>query len=119
MTVEAILLGTLLVTSYRPVPEQTKSTCTGRHACETSIGENVSELGVAVPQDWISSGKVHYRDVLYIDGVGYRIVFDCLNVRVHDSVDVFVYIRAEEKAFGVKHKKVYLIRQKQKSPGGV
>lgn len=117
MIVEAILLGTITITSYQPIPAQTKPECMGRHSCETSIGENVSELGVAIPQDWLHSGKVHYRDVLYIDGIGYRIVFDCLNSRIRNTVDVFVYTQAEEKAFVVKHRKVYLIREKQKSLG--
>jgi len=118
MLIEAVLLGTLTVTSYRAVPEQTKPECTGRHHCETSIDENVSELGVAVSQDLLAGGQVHYRDVLFISGVGYRIVNDCTARRLHNTVDVFVYTRAEEKAFGVRHLKVYVVREKQKSPKG-
>lgn len=117
MIVEALLIGTMTVTSYRPVPAQTKPECTGRHNCETSIGENVSELGVAVSQDLLASGKIHYRDVLFIDGVGYRIVNDCLNARIHNGIDVFVYTRAEEKKFGVKHRKVYLIHENKNRQG--
>ena len=109
MLIEAILLGTLTATSYRAVPAQTKPECTSRDHCRTAIDENVSELGIAVSQDLLASGKVHYRDVLFIDGLGPRIVNDCLNSRIHNSVDVFVYTRAEEKAFGVRHLKVWVL----------
>lgn len=118
MLIEALLIGTMTVTSYRATPAQTKPTCTGRHTCETSTGENVSELGAAVSQDLLASGKVRYRDVLYIPSIGYRIVNDCTNIRLHNTVDVFVYTKREERAFGVKHLKVYVIRAKQKSPIG-
>jgi 3D (Asp-Asp-Asp) domain-containing protein len=118
MIIEAILIGTLTATSYRAVPEQTKSECRGNHACQTSIGENVSELGVAISQDLLANGKVHYHDCVYISGIGFRIINDTMHPRIHNSIDVFVYEKAEEKAFGVQHLKVYLIRIKQKSPGG-
>ena len=117
MIAKLVLLGLLQATSYRPVPVQTKPECTSRNHCRTAIDENVSELGVAVSQDLLASGQVHYRDVLFIDGVGYRIVNDCLNARVHNAVDIFVYTRAEEKAFGVRHLKVWLIQQPERLPG--
>lgn len=115
MLVQLILIGTLTATSYRAVPAQTKAECTSRDHCRTAIDENVSELGVAISQDLLASGTVHYRDVVYIDGVGYRIVDDCLNKRIRRSVDVFVYTRAEEKAFGVRHLKVWLVSQPTKT----
>jgi 3D (Asp-Asp-Asp) domain-containing protein len=114
MIVKLILLGVLQATSYRAVPNQTKPECTSRNHCRTSIGENVSELGVAVSQDLLASGAIHYRDVLFIDGVGFRIVNDCLNARVHNAVDVFVYTQAEEKSFGVRHLQVWLVEQPQR-----
>jgi 3D (Asp-Asp-Asp) domain-containing protein len=115
MTIESILLGTLLVTSYRAVPAQTKPECTDRHHCETSISENVSELGVAVSPDMLSSGRVHYHDCLYISGVGFRIINDTTNSRLHNTIDVFVYEKAEEKAFGIRHLRVWLIKQSAKT----
>lgn len=115
MLIEAILLGTLTVTSYRAVPEQTKPECTGRYHCETADGENVSELGIAVSQDFIRSGQIHFGDVVYLPPFGYRIVNDVMAARIHNGVDLFVYTRAAEKKIGVRHLKVYLIRQKQKS----
>lgn len=109
MILEAILIGTMTITSYRAVPEQTKPTCTGRHNCETSIGENVSELGVAVSQDLLASGKVRYRDVLFIPSVGARVVNDCTHPRLRNHVDVFVYSKSAERAFGIKHLQVWVI----------
>ena len=109
MLIKCILLGILVATSYRPVPEQTKPECTNRSTCRTANGENVSQLGVAVSQDYLNSGVLHYGDCLYIDGVGFRIVNDCLNRRYKRRVDVFVYTLAQEKKFGVRHLKVWLM----------
>jgi 3D (Asp-Asp-Asp) domain-containing protein len=114
MIAQLILLGTLTATSYRAVPEQTKPECKNRHFCETSIGENVSELGVAVSPDLLASGRVHYRDCLYIPGVGFRIVNDTTNRRLHNSLDVFVYEKKEERAFGVQHLKVWVVQIKNR-----
>ena len=115
MILEAILLGTMTVTSYRPVPEQTKPECKNRHFCETSIGENVSELGVAVSPDLLASGRVHYRDCIHIPGVGFRIVDDTTNKRLHNAIDVFVYEKSQERAFGVRHLKVWVVRDSSKT----
>jgi 3D (Asp-Asp-Asp) domain-containing protein len=109
MTTELILLGLLTVTSYRATPAQTRPGCKNNHECTTSIGENVSGLGVAVSPDMLASGRVHYRDCLYLPGIGYRIVDDTTNQRLHNTVDVFVYDKAAEKKFGVKHLRVWLI----------
>jgi 3D (Asp-Asp-Asp) domain-containing protein len=115
MQVHVVLLGILVCTAYRPVTWQTKPTCTDRHHCETANGENVSELGVAISQDYLRSGILHYGDCLYIDGVGFRLVNDCLNSRYRKSVDVFVYTKAEEKAFGVRRLKVWVIKPPAKT----
>jgi 3D (Asp-Asp-Asp) domain-containing protein len=110
MLIEAVLLGTMTVTSYRALPAQTKSTCIDRHHCETSIGENVSELGVAVSPDLLTSGRVHYHDCVYIPGIGYRIVNDTTNQRLYNHIDVFVYEAYEEKKFGVRRLKAWVIQ---------
>jgi 3D (Asp-Asp-Asp) domain-containing protein len=111
MIVKLVLLGTLLATSYRAVPAQTKPECTSRNHCRTATDENVSELGVAISQDFLEDGTIHYGDVVYIDTIGYRIVNDCLNARIRKGVDVFVYTLAEEKKFGVRHLKVWLVER--------
>src|ERR1700676_1404649 len=109
MIVKVILLGTLLATSYRPVAWQTSPGCTDRQHCVTAIGENVSELGVAVSRDLLQSGEVHYGDLLWIDRVGWRIVNDTMGPKARQAIDVFVYTYKEEKSFGIKHLKVYRI----------
>jgi len=105
-----ILLGMLQVTAYRAVPAQTKPECKNRDHCYTATGDTPSEQGIAVSQDLLLSGKVRYGDVLYVEGIGYRIVNDCMNVRLHNAVDIFVYTKAEEHKIKVRHSKVYLLR---------
>ena len=110
MLIEAVLVSTFtLVTAYRPVPEQTKPECRGRYGCATSIGENVSMLGAAISQELLATGKVRYRDVLFIPGIGYRIVNDCTNRRLRNTVDVFVYTLAQEKALKPHRSSVWVI----------
>ena len=109
MIIEAILLGTMTATSYRATPPQTRPECKNNHECVTSIGENVSELGVAVSPDLLAAGRVHYRDVLFIDKVGYRIIDDVMAAKNHNAIDVFVYEKWEEKKFGVRHLRVWLL----------
>lgn len=108
-----ILLGILTVTAYQPRPEQTKPACKNRHFCETSIGDNVSETGIAVSQDLLRSGAVHYGDCLYVPGIGYRVVNDCMAGRITKGVDILVFTRAEEKKIGVRHLKVYKVQTEE------
>lgn len=109
MVIKAILLGVLCVTSYRPVPEQTKPECKSRFNCTTSIDDGITKFGIAVSQDYLKSGQLHYGDILYVEGYGYRVVNDCMNARIKHSVDLMVFTRDEEKAVGVRHLKVYQI----------
>lgn len=117
MIAKAILLGVLTVTSYRPVPEQTKPECVNRYRCTTSIDDGVTKFGVAVSQDMLKDGRVHYGDVLWIDGYGYRIVNDCMGPRHRNAIDLMVLTREEEKAVGVRHKKVLLVTEPKQLPG--
>jgi len=113
MIAKAILLGVLTVTSYRPVPAQTKPECTGRFHCTTSIDDGVTMYGVAVSQDFLKSGQVAYGDVLYIPGYGNRIVNDTMNIRHHNAIDMMVFTRAQEKAVGVRKLKIYKVEVSQ------
>lgn len=97
-----VLLGILTVTSYRPIPEQTKPECKGRFACTTSIDDGITRYGVAVSQDLLKSGEVHYGDALWVPGYGYRIVNDCMGPRNRRAIDLMVFTREEEKAVGVR-----------------
>lgn len=107
MIAKAILLGILTVTSYRPTPAQTKPSCIDRYHCTTSIDDGVTKFGVAVSQDLLATGEVHYGDVLYIPGFGYRIVNDTMNPRHTKAIDLMVLTRAEEKMIGVRRIKIY------------
>jgi 3D (Asp-Asp-Asp) domain-containing protein len=118
MIVKLVLLGILQVTSYRPIPAQTKPECTNRNHCRTATDENVSELGIAVSQDLLDSGEVHYGDAVFVEGYGYRLVNDTMARRLTRSCDLFVYTKAEEKKVGVRHLKVWLVGRPQEEIGG-
>ncbi len=111
MTSELLLLGVLTLTSYQPIPAQTKPECKNRHQCETSIGDGISMYGCAVSQDLLKSGRVHYGDVLYVPGFGWRIVNDTMNARLKNSVDLLVFTRADEKKVGVRHVAIYRVQE--------
>lgn len=110
LVLTAILIGTLNVTSYRSVPEQTDSS-----PYITSIGDRVGTHGVAVSQDLLKNGTVKYGDWLYLDGIGFRKVNDCMNIRHKNRVDVWLPTYEKEKEFDKKFKgkkiRVYLIKR--------
>lgn len=105
-----VLLGVLQVTSYQPIPAQTKPECRDRHHCETSIGDGITKFGVAVSQDYLKSGEVHYGDILYIEGYGFKVVNDTMNIRHTKAVDMLVFTRNEEKAVGFRRLKVWILK---------
>lgn len=111
MIASAILLGVLTVTSYQPIPAQTDASPTW-----TSIGDRTTKFGVAVSQDMLKDGRIQYGDVLYIPGVlhPYRVVNDCMNARLRNSIDLLVFTHAEERRVGTRHLKVYLIKGEEK-----
>lgn len=117
MIAKAILLGILTVTSYRPIPEQTKPECRGRFHCTTAIDDGITRFGVAVSQDLLKSGEVHYGDVLWVDGYGYRVINDCMGPKARRAIDLMVFTRDEEKAVGVRHQKVSVVVQPTNLPG--
>lgn len=110
MTSTLLLLGMLTVTSYQPIPAQTKPECKGRFSCTTSIDDGITKYGVAVSQDLLKSGAVHYGDVLYVSGYGSRVVNDCMAAKNHNAIDLMVFTRAEEKQVGVRHSDVYVLK---------
>ena len=114
MLIKLVLLGVLQITSYRPIPAQTKPECVNRHQCETSIGDGITMYGIAASQDMLKSGEVHYGDIVLVDGYGYRVINDCLGPRAHRAFDLLVFTRAQEKAVGVRHLKVWLVSQPTK-----
>lgn len=124
-----VLLGTMTVTSYQPIPAQTKPECKNRYQCTTSIDDGITQFGVAVSQDLLRSGKVKYGDVLNVPGFGLRVVNDCMGptrcvkrneareciqrVAQLNAIDLMVFSYAEEKAVGVRKLPVTLYRQRR------
>lgn len=56
--------------------------------------------------------KIHYGDVVYIEGVGTKIVNDTTHSRLKQWVDVLVFSYTEEKKFGVRHLNVYRLEER-------
>ena len=104
MDLLAVALVGLTLTSYQPIAKQTDSSPTW-----TSIGDRTTKFGVAVSQDMLADGRVKYGDVLYIEGVGYRVVNDCMNKRHTNRIDVLVFTYAEEKRIGTRKVGVWRI----------
>jgi hypothetical protein len=121
MLMTLLLLGTLQVTSYRSVVHQTDMS-----PYITSTGERVHKYGVAVSQDLLcpkAFGKtklhkrrkcpyingLHYGDWLYVDGHGLRVINDTMNPRHRNHIDLWVSSHKEEKAFGTRQLKVYVM----------
>jgi len=103
----AILIGSLQVTAYRSVPQQTDSS-----PFITSIGERVTVRGCAVSQDLLSKtgGPFNYGDLLYIEGVGFRFINDTMHSRNKQHIDLWVLTYQEEKKVGISSKKVWLVK---------
>lgn len=110
MTAELVLIGLLTLTSYRPVPAQTKPNCTSRFSCTTSIDDGITMFGVAASQDLLKSGVLHYGDVILVEGYGYRIVNDTMGKRNTKAVDLMVFTKAQERQVGTRHAKVWKIK---------
>ena len=112
-----VLLGTMTITSYQPIPAQTKPECLDRYHCTTSIDDGITQYGAAISQDMLKSGQVHYGDILMIEGLGLRVVNDTMAKRMKRDVDLMVFSYAEEHKIGVQHRRVWLIHTKEKRHG--
>lgn len=109
-------IGNLQITAYRPIAAQTKPECTNRDHCRTSIDDGITKYGAAISQDLLRSGKVHYGDILFIEGVDrFAVVNDCMGDRARSAVDLLVLSHAAEKAAGVRHLKVWLVSHPAKT----
>lgn len=88
LTLIAVLVGHLTITSYRSVPNQTDSS-----PFNTSTGERVSLGGAAISQDLLCGAcrklhkrcrhpeydkKLHYGAVLFVERIGFKIINDCM-----------------------------------------
>lgn len=110
LSILVVLLGTLTVTSYRSVPEQTDDS-----PFITSTGDRVHQDGCAVSRDLLKKwgGPIDYGDVLYIEGYGFKIVNDTMHPRIKRHVDMWVPTYQDEKAVGVRKIKIYLIKKEK------
>jgi 3D (Asp-Asp-Asp) domain-containing protein len=114
LLIAAVLIGQLTPTAYRSVPSQTDDT-----PFHTSIGEHVHPHGVAVSRDLLArwGGPLHYGDMVFVEGVGQKIVNDVMNERHKQRIDIWVNDLEGEKKFHAEFKnkkvRVWLIRAKE------
>lgn len=115
MLIKLILLGTLQVTSYQPIPAQTKPECLDRWHCATANGDGLTMYGFAASQDLLKSGEVKFGDIIYVENFGYRVCNDSMGPRARRSIDLLVFTHAAEKHVGVRHLRVWLISRPTKT----
>lgn len=111
ISILVIFIGNITLTSYRSVPEQTDDS-----PFFTSTGERVSVRGCAVSRDLLkkNGGSLDYGDLIYIEGVGFRFVNDCMAARHKRSVDIWVSTYKDEKKIGYRpNQKIWLVRHKE------
>jgi 3D (Asp-Asp-Asp) domain-containing protein len=107
MVIETLVLGQLMLTAYRSVPQQTDDS-----PFITSIGHRTHPYGIAVSQDLLAAGKVKYGDYLCVERLGCYVVNDTMNQRHTNSADIWVATYEQEKAIPPKLRKVVRIRGK-------
>lgn len=100
------------MTSYRPVPGQTRPECRGRTDCDTAEGDLPTRHGAAASRDLLSSGALKYGDIICIEAASptirmCRVVNDKMGPKAKKAVDLMVWTRAQEKAVGVRRLRVY------------
>lgn len=125
MSLRLAYTGSLIVTSYRSVREQTDDS-----PFVTSIGHRVHPMGMAISQDLLcgvnkkcrrnvkgfcNPRKIHYEDWVYVEEIGFKQVFDIMNSRHRNRADIWVNTYEQEKAFHRKYGKrrlnVYLVKE--------
>lgn len=67
----------------------------------TATGEKTCGHGIAISGDLLRKygGPLEYGDVVYIEGIGFKIVNDTMNPRLKQRFDVWVATYKEEKEF--------------------
>jgi len=102
-----VLIGTMNITAYRSVPNQTDDS-----PFTTSIGERVHPHGIAVSRNLLKrwGGPLNYGDFVYIQGIGFKVINDTMHERYRDHIDVWVRNYEEEKEFDkqFRNKKVVM-----------
>lgn len=92
----AVYIATVTPTAYQPIPAQTDNT-----PLIAANGKMVHSDGIAVSRDlhkrW--GGQLDFGDLVYIEGIGYKIVNDTMNERHRNAIDILVRTHREEAAF--------------------
>lgn len=127
-----ILVGNLVVTSYRSVPSQTDSS-----PFITSTSEHVVPTGVAVSRDLLCGAcrklhkrckhpeypyRLHYGDWLYAEELGFLRINDCMgsytaqrvngkirHITIVHQIDIWVKTYSEEKHINISNKNIYKV----------
>lgn len=101
LILSVVLIGHFIGTSYRSVPNQTDDTPN-----YTATGEHVCAHGIAISQDLLkhNGGPLEFGDIVYIEGLGFKIVNDTMNKRHKNRFDVWVATYKEEKEFDQKYR---------------
>ena len=85
----------LTVTAYRPIAKQTDSSPNW-----TSVG-TPAVMGVcAVSRDLLNSGALLYGDLVEVSNLGVYKVFDTMNIRHKQHIDILVYTVTQERIVG-------------------
>ena len=123
-----LISSNCVVTSY-----QSKKSQTDDSPFHTSIGERTGTHVVAASKDLLCSrakiltnnkgfilckrgllcpnvNKLHYKDWIWIEGIGFKQILDIMHPRHKNHFDVWVRSQEEEARFGVKKLRVYFIR---------
>jgi len=105
-----VFIGTMTVTSYRSIPNQTDNS-----PWHTSTGERVTIRGCAVSRDLLKAngGPLEYGDLIYVEGFGYRFVNDTMNKRMKQHIDLWVPTYSEERKVGITSGKIYLVKREE------
>src|SRR6185436_5394729 len=101
LVLTSILIGHLIGTAYRSVPNQTDDS-----PYSTATGEHVCAHGIAISQDLLkkNGGTLEFGDVVYIQDIGFKVVNDTMNKRHRGRFDVWVSVYKEEKEFDQKYR---------------
>ena len=91
-----VYIATVTPTAYQPISTQTDNT-----PLIAANGKMVHSDGIAVSRDlherW--GGPLKFGDLVYIEGIGYKIVNDVMHERYERRVDILVWTEAEEAEF--------------------
>lgn len=128
-----LMFGFLISSNCTVTSYQSKKNQTDNSPFHTSIGEKTGTHVVAASKDLLcprakiltgpnrfilcqrgllcpDKDKLHYKDWIWIEGIGFKQILDIMHPRHRNHIDVWVRSDEEEKKFGIKKLRVYFIR---------